>query len=165
MFIKQEMGYTVAELTVAMGIMVIVAMLCSPLVMDFYQKTQFKDTVLAIETAISKTRLTALSTGKEATLCPYSPKENCGLDWHNGFGIFQDHVGFTYHHEAIPDSVNLTQQSSKNTEYLTFSPMGFTEQNGHFFITQSRGDCVYAAKVIVRKSGHSHTEESFDCSK
>jgi len=150
------------ELVVSLFVVGLLSAICAPLIADFYQKTQFNDTVHVIEDAILQARQAALSKGLRSTLCPYLNDHTCGEDWGNGLLILQSEQP-VYQHQGFPHHISLTLKAALSQPHLVFDSMGFTNQNGHFIVSQQRGTCLYTAKIMIRKSGHWHTIFDHTC--
>ncbi len=136
---KRATGFTLIELMVVIGLVVILAAIAIPAYRHMTSTNRVDGAVNALASTLSYARSEAIARGEQVAVCPRanatSDSPNCKTgDWVNGWLVFVDKDGDGNYDDATATPIRVhgaiggaTITDTPQTLYVAFNRMGFAQ--------------------------------------
>lgn len=165
-------GVSLIELIVVLLLLSILGGLSLPRLEQLIAKTQSDLAMRRLTDAIHLARSSAITQGREITLCPAQNLSGCGGKWRDGMLIFEDRNSnrkIDNNEIAIRFFDNSNVQGSmnwrafQNRTYLRFNSLGFLRhQNGNFTYCPDSKEARDIRQLIVNATGRLRSAKGSD---
>lgn len=158
---QKSLGFTLIELLSVLGILALLLNLALPGFTELRRNIRMDITSKEIVRLVHAARVSAITRGSLATICPSNDGINCTRNWHDGVLIFEDRDGdrrisseadLVRYHQFPDFEGEIRWRAFQNRRYLQITPQGFTRyQNGNFTICPEDKDARFARQLIVNR--------------
>lgn len=155
-------GMTLIELLLTLGLLSMLLGLSLPGFGELLQRKRGDLAMGRLQGLVEFTRMSAVTAGREVTLCPSGDGRLCGGPWRRGALVFSNPAGAGQPDSSGPLRVlsfdglpgRLLWRSFGNRQSLTFTPLGFTRnQNGSFTYCPDDGNLRNARVLVINRAG------------
>ncbi len=167
---RSHTGFTLIELIVAMGILLVLVNAGLPEVRAWVERTRIEAEIDRFLSLIQIARTTAITHNTRVILCPgqsASAPAVCARrnTWHQGAVAFIDHDG---NRELNDEDIVVAEQDAterlriywrafRNRGYLRFTGRGVTDwQNGHFLFCPVPSRATHARQIVLNYAGRTY---------
>ncbi|PIP80183.1 MAG: hypothetical protein COW84_06650 [Gammaproteobacteria bacterium CG22_combo_CG10-13_8_21_14_all_40_8] len=160
---KQNNGYTLLELMIALAIISVLLGQGIPSYQAAVIRSKVSSQLNELTDLLNLARIYAISRNVVTTICPSADGKSCSRDWTQGIMLFRDenlnhtkdlHENIIKILPKLPNSHLLTWRAFQNKNYLQYSPSGFTRsQNGTFRHCVTGETLKYNRALIITVSG------------
>lgn len=153
-------GFTLLELLAALAIVAILLTVAIPSWQALLANTRANAATRQLMMAINYARSEAVTGGEVVTLCKSSDFKSCGGSWSEGYiaSAADTEILRVFMPTHLGDRI--TWQGFPSSNYVQFSPSGFTmAQNGSFYYCPENKDPRYARAVIVDQTGRARLSQ------
>ena len=165
---KKYRGFTMIELVITLAIAAIIAGLAVPSFSQMIKNNRRDVRINQILNTLTLARSEAIKRGVAVTACKSANGTSCGgSGWESGWLMFvnNDDDGATIDvgedilrvYESLPAGITL--RSANFTNFITYRPDGFSNNNGNFVLCDDRG-ISYAKKIVVSKTGRGRIDSA-----
>ena len=155
-------GMSAAELLITLAIAAILCAIGVPSLARMQTSAQLTSTKSALMLGLNRARAEAVSTGRNAIMCPSSNGRQCldVSDWSEGWLIYRDDnrnsrfdpvESLVLYHQADADEVSV--RSNAGRRRITYRSLGDSEGANSTFILCSRREQGEGRQVIIANSG------------
>ncbi len=168
---KNEQGFTLIELMVAIAVVAILSVIALPRMDSFLVKMRVDNEINEIQRLLLTARNMAINTGKNTTICPLSSSGSCTTNWQNDISVFtnSDNLLATNTSFAAPDELVKIKSKIKSGDKLQYTqnsiiytPDGrlLTASSNFKFCPKNNADL--SRGVSISLSGRSYTSSDTD---
>lgn len=159
---RSARGLSLIELLITLGILSMLLGLSLPGFAELQERKRAELAMARLQGLVEFTRLTAVTSGREATLCPSSDGSLCAGSWRQGALVFSNPSRSRQPDSDGPLRVlrfarlpgELHWRSFGNRQSLTYTPLGFTRnQNGSFTYCPDDGNLRNARVLVINRAG------------
>lgn len=166
-------GFTLVEIFIALGILAILVMTAVPNLLVFMQDNRIATQVNRFVGTLHYARSIAVTEQESITICKSSNGTSCqnNVEWEDGWIVFRDDNGNGTLNTNTDTLIrvfdglqggNTLRGNNNVTNRLTYTPNGFTSNNGSLIFCDDRGFGENARVVIISNQGRPYTLDADD---
>lgn len=165
-------GFTLLNLLITLTIIGILSTAGIPSLQTALNHQQAKSHYEQLFTLIQFTRIQSVNYRGQVILCPTLNRRDCINDWNQELMVFvdnnddeikNDNEELLQIKQALSPYEHLQWNASGSRRYLRFKADGSTgNQNGRLSYCLSRGEEIYAAQIIMYRTGRARRGDSED---
>ncbi len=152
-------GFTLLELITTLAVGVVLVGFAIPSMSAFMRSNRVAAAADSFNSAVSKARSIAAASNSYITVAPLD-----GSNWQSGWRVFNEHAApngaydagpdtLIVEYEKLPTDVTVTAATTpQGVEYISFSPVGYSQTSDRKQMAMTVGFTIGAAKRVVEVS-------------
>lgn len=154
---RRASGFTLLELITTMAVGIVLVGFAIPSMSAFMRSNRVMTVADSFNSAVTRARTIAAASNSYVTVAPI------GGNWQNGWQVFSEHAtpngefdnndNLIVEYEKLPTDVTITSASTpQGTEYVSFSPVGYSQTSDKRQMAMTVGFTIGTAKRVVEIS-------------